>query len=109
MISTEGVAKICDLGWSSVVESARNTYCGTLDYACPEILERKEYDLSVDIWSIGILTYEMLMGKAPFEHKDRSLVKERIINVRFIECRLIISTLTTVIMYLHKQGNLSRH
>jgi len=37
-----------------------------LDYASPEILERKKYDLSVDVWSIGILTYEMLMGKAPF-------------------------------------------
>jgi serine/threonine protein kinase len=72
VISTEGVAKLCDLGWAAVMESSRNTYCGTLDYVCPEILQRKDYDLSVDIWSVGILAYEMLMGKAPFEDKDRT-------------------------------------
>jgi serine/threonine protein kinase len=38
VISTEGVAKLCDLGWAAIVESTRRTYCGTLDYACPEIL-----------------------------------------------------------------------
>jgi aurora kinase len=75
VISTEGVAKLCDFGWSSVIDSTRHTYCGTLDYACPEILARKDYDISVDIWSIGILTYEVLMGKAPFEDKDRTLVR----------------------------------
>ena len=42
----------------------------------------KEYDTSVDIWSIGILAYEMLMGHAPFEDKDRSVVKRMILNVR---------------------------
>jgi len=57
---------LCDFGWASVVNSHRNTYCGTLDYASPEVLERKDYGLSVDVWSIGILAYEMLMGKAPF-------------------------------------------
>lgn len=35
VISTEGVAKLCDLGWAAVMESSRNTYCGTLDYVCP--------------------------------------------------------------------------
>lgn len=38
VISTEGMGKLCDFGWASVVDSVRNTYCGTLDYASPEIL-----------------------------------------------------------------------
>ena len=57
VLTTEGVAKLCDFGWAAVVLDCRKTVCGTLQYASPEILEMKEYDTSVDIWSIGILTY----------------------------------------------------
>jgi aurora kinase len=57
------------------------TFCGTLDYASPEILERKGGDLSVDVWSIGVLTYELLMNKAPFEDKDKDSTKLKIIQV----------------------------
>lgn len=75
------MAKLCDFGWAVVVDHLRTTYCGTLEYVCPEILEKKEYDESVDIWSIGILTYEMLMGRAPFEDRDRSVIRDLILKV----------------------------
>jgi len=75
VISTEGVAKLCDFGWSAVVETSRRTYCGTLDYAPPEVLERKSYDASVDIWCIGILTYELLTGRVPFEGDERKVIQ----------------------------------
>ena len=35
VISSEGVAKLCDFGWSAIVETSRKTYCGTFDYAPP--------------------------------------------------------------------------
>lgn len=35
VLSSEGVAKLCDFGWSAVVEKSRKTYCGTFDYAAP--------------------------------------------------------------------------
>lgn len=38
VLSSEGVAKLCDFGWSAVVSNSRKTYCGTFDYAAPEIL-----------------------------------------------------------------------
>lgn len=38
VISSEKVAKLCDFGWSALVEKPRKTYCGTFDYAPPEIL-----------------------------------------------------------------------
>lgn len=82
VISSEGVAKLCDFGWSAVVETSRKTYCGTFDYAPPEILERKNYDTSVDIWCIGVLTYELLTGRVPFEGEKRNVVMEKILNVR---------------------------
>ena len=51
------VAKVCDLGWSAIILTSRKTYCGTREYIPPEILERKDYDLSVDVWCLGILTF----------------------------------------------------
>ena len=45
-------------------------YCGTLTYMAPELIERKSYDLSIDIWSIGIIMFKLLnKGKHPFYNK----------------------------------------
>ena len=59
----------------------RNTYCGTLDYACPEILEGNSYDNFVDIWAVGVLAYEMLTGKAPFYNLSRKETMKSIMKV----------------------------
>lgn len=75
------VAKLCDLGWAAVMSTTRKTYCGTFDYVPPEILERKDYDLSVDIWCLGILTYELLTGKVPYEGDKQTVTANKINNV----------------------------
>lgn len=57
-----------DFGWSTYSPYAkRQTFCGTLDYVPPEIVEGDLYDERVDIWSLGVLCYELTTGKAPFE------------------------------------------
>jgi serine/threonine protein kinase len=48
----------------------RSTYCGTPFYLSPEILKGHKYDEKVDLWAIGILAYELLLGKSPFEIYD---------------------------------------
>jgi aurora kinase len=60
------VCKVCDFGWAAICEDRRLTYCGTLDYVCPEIVEGNSYNSGVDVWCIGVLAYEMMCGKAPF-------------------------------------------
>ena len=57
--------------------------CGTLDYLPPEMLARGgankiAYDKSVDIWSLGILAYEFVVGKPPFETGSHRETHERI-------------------------------
>ena len=49
--------------------SKRTTFCGTLDYVSPEIVLGDEYDEMVDVWSLGVLCYELCTGHAPFESK----------------------------------------
>jgi serine/threonine protein kinase len=47
----------------------KTTFCGTLDYISPEMKDKGEYDNRVDLWSIGILTYELLTGTPPYRRE----------------------------------------
>ncbi|RQM16632.1 hypothetical protein DD237_001276 [Peronospora effusa] len=65
-----GTIQLADFGWSSANVTAanrRDTLCGTLDYLSPEMIRGEKYDESVDIWAVGIIMYELLVGKPPFE------------------------------------------
>lgn len=78
--------KIADFGWSvhAVRDNRRGTVCGTLDFLAPEMCEGEKYDSSVDVWSIGILLYEMLFGAPPFEEDTEYHTKERIVLVDLV-------------------------
>lgn len=76
--------KLSDFGWSVKSETSalrRLTICGTLDYLPPEMVESKEHDSSVDIWLLGVLCYEFLVGKPPFEEVDKNATYKRIARV----------------------------
>lgn len=82
LIGLDGEIKIADFGWSvHTPHSKRQTLCGTLDYLPPEMVEGKEHDSSVDIWSLGVLAYEFLVGRPPFETEDDSETYKKISNV----------------------------
>ncbi|KAI8377248.1 kinase-like domain-containing protein [Blakeslea trispora] len=76
LISQNGTLKIADFGWAVYDPNPRrNTFCGTLDYLPPEMIKRQSHGASVDIWALGILCYELLVGQAPFED-PKSRVEE---------------------------------
>ncbi|SAM09427.1 hypothetical protein [Absidia glauca] len=85
LLGLRGELKIADFGWSvktDVQESRRSTLCGTLDYLPPEMIEGKKHDVSADLWSLGVLLYEMICGKPPFEDAENSQETcRRIVNV----------------------------
>ena len=67
LLNRAGTVKICDFGWCSEGIHEKMTFCGTLDYMAPEILEGTNYSFQIDIWALGVILYELLNGKTPFK------------------------------------------
>lgn len=82
LIGNKGEIKIADFGWSvHAPTSRRMTLCGTLDYLPPEMVEGRDHDSTADIWSLGVLTYEFLIGNPPFEAEGYRATYRRISSV----------------------------
>ncbi|XBW34897.1 hypothetical protein QEN19_000461 [Hanseniaspora menglaensis] len=74
LLDEYGDIKLTDFGWATQVNlrdptdnGTRNTLCGTIDYLSPEIINNEPYNNKVDNWALGVLTFELLFGYAPFE------------------------------------------
>ena len=87
--------KLSDFGWSTDIsdERQRSTYCGTVEYIAPEILNNEQYGPSIDIWSLGILLFELLHSYSPFVVKDldSNKIKKNIIKKDYLRFRQGIS------------------
>lgn len=82
LLGFRGEVKIADFGWSVHTPSLRRkTMCGTLDYLPPEMIERRTYNEKVDLWCIGVLCYELLVGNPPFESPSHNETYRRILKV----------------------------
>lgn len=55
--------------------------CGTLDYLPPEMIEGHTHNEKVDLWCIGVLCYELLVGNPPFESASHNETYRRIVKV----------------------------
>lgn len=68
--------KIADLGLAKEADTAE-TFCGTPLYIAPEVIENK-YSNKADIWSLGTMAYEMIVGTCPFLEKNQNEVFKKI-------------------------------
>lgn len=106
-LTSTGLVKLGDFGiaksLSNTLEKAK-TVIGTPYYLSPEIIMNKPYSFKSDIWSLGVLLYEMTVLKMPFDAKSMPMLTLRIIkgeymkvpNVFSNELSELISTLLTV-------------
>ncbi|KAJ3399806.1 spindle assembly checkpoint kinase [Chytriomyces hyalinus] len=87
LVGIKGELKIADFGWSvHAPNTRRKTMCGTLDYLPPEMVEGKEHNEAVDLWSLGVLCYEFLCGVPPFE--DRSSYKNTYRRIAKVDLKI---------------------
>lgn len=85
MPENQGRANFCFVYSNCTIQIfRRETMCGTLDYLPPEMITRSKYDETVDYWSVGVLCYEFLVGKPPFETKAKDETYKRIRNVNYV-------------------------
>ncbi|KAK7389005.1 hypothetical protein VNO78_23836 [Psophocarpus tetragonolobus] len=82
LMDAHGHVMLTDFGLSKEIDELgrSNSFCGTVEYMAPEILLGKGHNKDADWWSVGILLYEMLTGKAPFIHNNRKKLQEKIIK-----------------------------
>lgn len=82
LLDLKGNLKIADFGWSvHAPNKRRTTLCGTLDYLPPEMILGEDHDTMVDVWSLGVLMYEFLVGKPPFEAERHDETYKKIVKV----------------------------
>ena len=83
MMTLDGHVKLIDFGLSKVGifkgKNLTDTFCGTPTYMAPELMDHRFYDEAIDLWSLGIITFELLTGLMPYNGHDvntlRPLVK----------------------------------
>lgn len=74
MLDSEGHINVTDFGLSKEsIDNEGKTYsfCGTVEYMAPEVVNRRGHSKAADWWSLGVLMFEMLTGNLPFQGDDR--------------------------------------
>lgn len=76
--------KLVDFGFTREYEgkmSYLQTFCGTVCYSAPEMIKGEKYaGEKVDVWSLGIILFALLMGELPFDDDDDRVTKHKILS-----------------------------
>ena len=86
LLDAEDNIKITDFGHSEKFTKEQKFYevAGTIFYLAPEIINGKGYDCRVDIWSLGVLYFELVTGESPFTGKEETDILKAIIKGNYI-------------------------
>ena len=87
-VTSSGEVKLLDFGIARSASSRRLTatgaVVGTLHYLAPEQMQGQDADSRTDIWSMGVMFYEMLTGRLPFDGVTTAELAGRVIRAEFV-------------------------
>lgn len=84
LLDQDGHIALTDFGLSKQPLDGSKTYsfCGTVEYMAPEVVNRKGHNYAADWWSFGVLMYEMLTGNLPFHGSTRQETMNQILKTK---------------------------
>lgn len=87
-LGKDGYARLVDFGFAKRIPGGTRTFtlCGTPEYLAPEIVMGTGHSATVDLWSLGILLYDMLLGSTPFadhKHNNHMTVWKKVLKGKF--------------------------
>eukprot|EP01083_Nonionella_stella_P146555 461102_1 len=84
LMYNNGVIKIIDFGLADECAAKPLTQsCGTALYAAPEVIEGAPYNTQADMWSFGVILFQLIAGHLPFYHKDQNKLMEIVKRGKF--------------------------
>ena len=86
LLNENNIIKLTDFGWSNYISlnDVRKTFCGTPLYLAPEMIISDFHNEKVDIWCIGIILFELLVGRVSFNGINKTTLINNIINCNII-------------------------
>lgn len=86
LVDKEYNLKISDFGLAKSCESNTllDTICGSPMYMAPEIMKYRQYDTKADLWSLGVIFYQMLTGRTPYTANSHAELMDNIENKSII-------------------------
>ncbi|XP_034779575.1 ribosomal protein S6 kinase alpha-3 isoform X6 [Acipenser ruthenus] len=111
LLDEEGHIKLTDFGLSKESidhEKKAYSFCGTVEYMAPEVVNRRGHSQSADWWSFGVLMFEMLTGTLPFQGKDRKETMTMILKAKLGMPQFLSSEAQSLLRMLFKRNPANR-
>ncbi|KAG8448390.1 hypothetical protein GDO86_015472 [Hymenochirus boettgeri] len=111
LLDEAGHIKLTDFGLSKESvdhEKKAYSFCGTVEYMAPEVVNRRGHTQSADWWSFGVLMFEMLTGTLPFQGKDRNETMNMILKSKLGMPQFLSSEAQSLLRMLFKRNPLNR-
>lgn len=84
LLDSNGHIKLTDFGLSKDIlatdTGTASTFCGTSEYLAPEVVMQMPYSYPIDMWALGVLVYEMILGTTPFFDENKAKMFTNIVS-----------------------------